>query len=85
LHVWSLTPDEPVLTAHVVLHPGSHGTEVARRVGERIHEAHGIGHVTIQPESPPPEKKLVPLRIPKNGEGEPGPPDGAFDEPETAT
>ena len=61
LHAWCLTPSQPMLTAHVVLTPAAHGTDVAKRVGERLHALHGLDHVTIQPEAPAPE--LVPLRI----------------------
>ena len=60
LHVWCLTPGQPMLTAHVVLRPGSHGTDVAKRVGDRLGRLHGLHHVTIQPEPPAPD--LVPLR-----------------------
>ncbi len=62
LHVWCLIPTEPMLTAHVVLTPAAHGTDVAKRVGERLHSLHGVEHVTIQPE--PPERSLVALRVP---------------------
>jgi cobalt-zinc-cadmium efflux system protein len=62
LHVWCLTPGEPMLTAHVVLEQGHHGTDVARHVGERLRDQHGIEHVTIQPEPPPPEAAIVPVR-----------------------
>ncbi len=62
LHVWCLTPREPMLTAHVVHGQSAHGTDVAKRVGDRLRELHGLEHVTIQPEPPAPE--LVPLRIP---------------------
>ena len=60
LHVWCLTPRQPMLTAHVVLTQAAHGTDVAKRVGERLSSAHSIDHVTIQPE--PPAPLLVPLR-----------------------
>lgn len=60
LHVWALTPGAPMLTAHVVLTPAAHGTDVAKRVGDRLSRMHGLNHVTIQPEPPAPE--LVPLR-----------------------
>ncbi len=63
LHVWSITPGDTMLTAHVVIEHGEHGTQVVRQVTERLKSAHGIAHVTIQPE--PPEGKLVELRIPK--------------------
>jgi cobalt-zinc-cadmium efflux system protein len=62
LHVWCLTPREPMLTAHVVHIQSAHGTDVAKRVGDRLHSLHGLSHVTIQPEPPAPE--LIPLRIP---------------------
>jgi cobalt-zinc-cadmium efflux system protein len=67
LHVWSLTPGRPMLTAHVVIEPWAHGTIVAAAVGERLRAAHGIAHVTIQPE--PPAAQVVPLRIrpPRDG------------------
>jgi len=61
LHVWCLTPGQPMLTAHVVLTQAAHGTDVAKRVGERLHTLHGLDHVTIQPEPPAPD--LVPLRL----------------------
>jgi cobalt-zinc-cadmium efflux system protein len=67
LHVWSLTPETPMLTAHVVIVPTAHGTDVAQRVGERVREHFRIEHVTIQPEAPGP--KLVPLRVPGRRRG----------------
>lgn len=54
LHVWAVTPGQPILTAHVVIDGGSHGTDVAHRVGKRVAESHHIEHVTIQPEAPEP-------------------------------
>ncbi|MFW5876669.1 MAG: cation diffusion facilitator family transporter [Myxococcota bacterium] len=63
LHVWALTPDEPMLSCHVVIAPDTHGTDVARFVGERLAQHHGIDHVTVQPEPLPPESVLVPLRV----------------------
>jgi cobalt-zinc-cadmium efflux system protein len=61
LHVWCLTPSHPMLTAHVVLTHAAHGTDVSKRVGERLHTMHKLDHVTIQPEPPAPE--LIPLRV----------------------
>lgn len=52
LHVWSLVPGEVLLSAHVVLRPGAHGTDVARLVGVRLAQMHEIHHATIQPEAP---------------------------------
>jgi cobalt-zinc-cadmium efflux system protein len=62
LHVWSLTPGEPMLSAHIVLTPDHHGVEVAREVGRRLHDVFGLEHVTIQPEAETTD--LVMLRIP---------------------
>jgi cobalt-zinc-cadmium efflux system protein len=62
LHVWSLTSDEPMLTAHVVIAPSAHGTDVARLVGDRLREQFQLTHVTIQPE--PAGPALVKLRVP---------------------
>lgn len=62
LHVWALTPGEPMLTAHVVLTPAAHGTDVAKRVGDRLSYLHGLSHVTIQPEPPAPELISIGIR-----------------------
>ncbi len=60
VHLWSVVRGTPILTAHVVLAPGAHGTDVARRVGVALKEKHHIDHATIQPEAP--EAPLVSLR-----------------------
>lgn len=60
LHVWSLVPGEVLLSAHVVLRQGAHGTDVARLVGVRLEHAHDIRHATIQPEAP--DHAIVELR-----------------------
>lgn len=54
LHVWSISEGFPVVTVHVVLDGRHHGTEVAGAVAARIRRAHGIEHVTVQPEAPTP-------------------------------
>lgn len=59
LHVWSISEGFPAVTAHVVLDGTQHGTDVASAVVARVHHAHGVEHVTVQPEAPPPA--LVPL------------------------
>lgn len=64
LHVWELTPGDPMLTAHVVLEHGSHGTEVVQRVATRLKSTFNIQHVTIQPE-PPEDHPPVVLRLSK--------------------
>jgi len=60
LHVWRISEGFDTLTAHVVLRPNHHGTEVARGVVERLRHEHGLSHVTIQPEAPPPDD-VVPI------------------------
>jgi cobalt-zinc-cadmium efflux system protein len=66
LHVWRISDRFDALTAHVVLERGSHGTEVCRTVADRLKQEHGLEHVTIQPESPPPDE-VVPVRRSRDG------------------
>jgi cobalt-zinc-cadmium efflux system protein len=61
LHAWSISDGFSAVTVHVVLVSGSHGTEVARAVGERVRQRFGIEHVTVQPEAPPLSAQLVPV------------------------
>jgi cobalt-zinc-cadmium efflux system protein len=66
LHVWRISERFDTLTAHVVLMRGEHGTEVCRRVTERLATEHGLNHVTIQPEAPPPDD-VVAVRASRDG------------------
>jgi len=66
LHVWRISERFDALTAHVVLERGHHGTEVCQRVAERLHEVHGLDHVTIQPEAPRPDD-VVSVRRSRDG------------------
>jgi cobalt-zinc-cadmium efflux system protein len=50
LHVWSISDGFNVLTVHVVLAPGHHGTDVVAAASRLLEQKHGIDHVTIQPE-----------------------------------
>ncbi len=59
LHAWSISEQFVAVTVHVVLDGRSHGTDVARTVGERIQQRFGIEHVTVQPEAPGPGDQLV--------------------------
>ncbi|MCC6527385.1 MAG: cation transporter [Polyangiaceae bacterium] len=52
LHVWSISEGFNVLTVHVVIAAGHHGTVVAGAAGRALRTAHGIAHTTIQPEAP---------------------------------
>ncbi|WP_437588498.1 cation diffusion facilitator family transporter [Sorangium sp. So ce1000] len=63
LHVWSISDGFNVLTVHVVLAKGHHGTNVAAAVAQRLREKHALTHCTIQPE-PLQEEHLVTLRRP---------------------
>ncbi len=58
LHVWSISDGFDVLTVHVVLEPGHHGTDVVAAVSSALREKHGLGHCTIQPE-PSQEPQLI--------------------------
>jgi cobalt-zinc-cadmium efflux system protein len=60
LHVWSISDGFDVLTVHVVLAKGYHGTEVVDSVSRALFEKHKLSHCTIQPE-PPREEQLVTL------------------------
>jgi cobalt-zinc-cadmium efflux system protein len=61
LHAWAISDGFDLVTVHVVLDGESHGTDVARAVGERIRARYGIDHVTVQPESPPASAQLLPV------------------------
>lgn len=54
LHAWRISDGFDAVTVHVVLAPHHHGVEVSRRVCQRVEAIHGIRHVTVQPEAPPP-------------------------------
>lgn len=60
LHAWAISDGFDAITVHVVLDGASHGTDVARAVGDRIRARYGIEHVTVQPESPPTSAQLLP-------------------------
>ncbi len=66
LHVWRISERFDALTAHVTLERGHHGTVVCREVAECLKSQYGLDHVTIQPESPPPDE-MVPVRASKDG------------------
>jgi cobalt-zinc-cadmium efflux system protein len=60
LHVWSISDGFDVLTVHVVLARGFHGTDVVAAVSRALREKHGLDHCTIQPE-PSQEEQLITL------------------------
>ncbi|HRI68651.1 MAG TPA: cation diffusion facilitator family transporter [Polyangium sp.] len=61
LHVWSISEGFDVLTVHIVIARGFHGTDVVQAVSSRIREVHQLEHCTIQPE-PSRVPELVTLR-----------------------
>ncbi len=61
LHVWRIVDSFDACTVHVVLERGAHGIAVAAAVVERLRQAHGLEHATVQPEAAAPEP-VVPLR-----------------------
>ncbi|MEO8180903.1 MAG: cation diffusion facilitator family transporter [Deltaproteobacteria bacterium] len=63
LHAWRISDGFDAVTVHVVLVPDCHGVEVCQRVCQRVESIHGIRHVTVQPEAPPPA--LVQLGRPR--------------------
>jgi cobalt-zinc-cadmium efflux system protein len=54
LHAWRISDGFDAVTVHVVLAPNTHGVEISQRVCQRVEALHGIRHVTVQPEAPPP-------------------------------
>lgn len=61
LHAWTIEEGFDAVTVHVVLEPGAHGVEVAGEVSGAVQRAHGVAHVTVQPEAPDPSEQLVPV------------------------
>ncbi|MFT3767174.1 MAG: cation diffusion facilitator family transporter [Minicystis sp.] len=60
LHVWSISEGFDVLTVHIVLERGFHGTDVVAAASRLLRDKHRIDHVTIQPE-PMQDEQLVTL------------------------
>lgn len=53
VHVWSLTPDRPLLTMHLRMAPGSDQAKVLSAVKRFLEQRYGITHSAIQTESGP--------------------------------
>ena len=51
LHIWPISTTENALTAHVVLRDAGEWEETRKRLHEELAE-HGIGHATLETESP---------------------------------
>lgn len=50
LHVWTLTPRRPLLTAHVTIAPGADVAQTLDELGRICRNDFGVRHCTIQPE-----------------------------------
>ena len=66
LHVWRISDRFDALTVHVTLESGAHGVDVSRAVADKLRAEHGLDHVTVQPEAPPPDE-LVSVRSSRDG------------------
>ncbi|MGW5941831.1 cation diffusion facilitator family transporter [Streptomyces celluloflavus] len=53
LHVWTITSDQPALSAHVVVEPDGDCHAVRRDLEHLLAEGHGIDHATIQVDHAP--------------------------------
>jgi cobalt-zinc-cadmium efflux system protein len=50
LHIWSVSSGEVALSAHVVIEELGQWEAVYRGLCDHLHDAYGIGHITLQPE-----------------------------------
>jgi cobalt-zinc-cadmium efflux system protein len=50
LHIWSVAPDKPMLSAHLLVKDLKQWEAVLRETQALLHERYGIEHVTLQPE-----------------------------------
>lgn len=50
MHVWSITQERPMMTLHARLSAGMAVDETVKRIKSRLHEAHGLAHVTVEAE-----------------------------------
>jgi cobalt-zinc-cadmium efflux system protein len=48
LHIWTLTSDMEVATAHVMIGPGTDSHGVLDQAQQRLRERHGVEHATLQ-------------------------------------
>ena len=51
IHVWSLTPDQPMLTMHVKVDSPERSSEVVRQIKDILRRDFKIEHSTIEPET----------------------------------
>ena len=48
VHVWSLTPDRPLVTLDARIAPGTDHEAALQAIRERLAQAHGLRHATIE-------------------------------------
>ncbi|ANF97147.1 cation diffusion facilitator family transporter [Paenibacillus bovis] len=52
LHVWSLSSDLPLLSCHLIIDDTANGSQIMKSARELIQQHYGIGHITIQLDTP---------------------------------
>ncbi|WP_231584315.1 cation diffusion facilitator family transporter [Paenibacillus dauci] len=52
LHVWSLSSDLPLLSCHLMIDDTIYGSQIMKSARELIQHHYGIGHITIQLDTP---------------------------------
>ena len=52
LHIWGMSTTETALTAHLVRADAGRDSELLHRIGHDVHHRFGIGHATVQLETP---------------------------------
>jgi cobalt-zinc-cadmium efflux system protein len=50
-HAWSLDEARPMMTLHAKIAEGGNGPVIVAAIKNRLHEAHGVGHVTVEIET----------------------------------
>jgi len=51
VHVWSLTPEKPVVTLHAALYADTDRVQILTSIKRLLHERFGVAHATIQIEA----------------------------------
>lgn len=64
LHVWSVSPDKPMLSAHVLVKDLKRWDAILAEARAMLHDRYGIAHVTLQPE---PVQQVIRLVGRRNG------------------
>ncbi|PWE16751.1 cation transporter [Marinicauda salina] len=50
IHVWSITQERPMATLHARMHDPAEAPGIVSAIRERLHDAHGLSHVTVETE-----------------------------------